>query len=86
MRKPVHIKPQLTCPKVLVLRHLVEYEPSDITHRQIMSAAFKNYGNYVTKRQLQADNVLPREPRGDEEVERAKKLIKKVIHQILLTV
>jgi hypothetical protein len=77
----VHIKPQITCPKVLVLRHLIQYEPSDSTHRQTISAAFQQYGDYVTKLQLQADGCLPQESRDTEEVERANRLASKVIER-----
>ena len=79
MRKTVAVKPQITCPKVLVLRHLIQYEPSDSTHRQTISAAFQQYGDYVTKLQLQADGCLPRESRETEEVEKANRLTNKVI-------
>ncbi|XP_046849177.1 sperm-associated antigen 17-like [Xenia sp. Carnegie-2017] len=71
MRKAVDVKPLLTCPKVLVLRHFVQYEPSDIVHRETISAAFRQYGEYVTKLQLQCDNCLPKESRDREEVKRA---------------
>ncbi|XP_046847429.1 sperm-associated antigen 17-like [Xenia sp. Carnegie-2017] len=77
MRKPVDVKPLLTCPKVLVLRHFVQYEPSDIVHREAISAAFRQYGEYVTKLQLQCDNCLPKESRDKEEVKRANGLAEK---------
>lgn len=79
MRKPIAAKPQITCPRVLVLRHLIKYEPSDSTHRETISAAFQQYGDYVTKLQLQADGCLPRESREAEEVERSNRLTSKVI-------
>ena len=72
------VKPQITCPKVLVLRHLIQYEPSDSTHRHTISAAFQQYGDYVTKRQLQADGCLPQESRDNDELERADRLASKV--------
>ena len=78
MRKPVDVKPLLTCPKVLVLRHFVQYEPSDIVHRETISAAFHQYGEYVTKLQLQCDNCLPKESRERGEVKRANGLVEKV--------
>jgi hypothetical protein len=78
MRRTVCAKPQITCPKVLVLRHLIQYEPSDSTHRHTISAAFQQYGDYVTKLQLQADGCLPQESRDSDEVERANKLASKV--------
>jgi hypothetical protein len=78
MRRTVCVKPQITCPKVLVLRHLIQYEPSDSTHRHTISAAFQQYGDYVTKLQLQADGCLPQESRDSDEVERANKLASKV--------
>ncbi|XP_046847401.1 sperm-associated antigen 17-like [Xenia sp. Carnegie-2017] len=77
MRKPVDVKPLLTCPKVLVLRHFVQYEPSDIVHRETISAAFRQYGEYVTKLRLQCDNCLPKESRDREEVKRANGLAEK---------
>ena len=78
MRKTVHVKPQITCPKVLVLRHLIKYEPSDSAHRQTISAAFQQYGDYVTKLQLKADGCLPKESRYTGEVERANRLASEV--------
>ncbi len=78
MRKTEHVKPQITCPKVLVLRHLIKYEPSDSTHRQTISAAFQQYGDYVTKLQLKADGCLPKESRDTGEVERANRLASEV--------
>lgn len=78
MKKSVKVKPQLTCPKVLILRHLIQHEPSNITHRQNISAAFQAYGDFVLKHQLQADGLLPHEPRDDAELEKAKELARKV--------
>ncbi|XP_028409597.1 sperm-associated antigen 17-like isoform X2 [Dendronephthya gigantea] len=77
MRKTAHVQPQITCPKVLVLRHLTKYEPTDSTHRETISAAFQQYGDYVTKLRLQADNYLPVESRDAEEIDRANNLANK---------
>ena len=78
MKKPQKITPQLTCPKVLVLRQLIQHRPLDIVQRQSMSAAFQKYGDYVMKCQLHLDNLLPHEPRGSEEIAKAKDLERKV--------
>ena len=80
----MRVKPQITCPKVLVLRHLIQYEPSDSTHRQTISAAFQQYGDYVTKLQLKADGCLPQEPRDAKEVEKANQLASKVFEKYLV--
>lgn len=85
MRKTVSVQPQITCPKVLVLRHLTQYEPTDSTHRETISAAFQQYGDYVTKLQLQADDYLPVEPRDAEEIDRANRLANKVSEKDLQT-
>ena len=78
MKKTPKITPQLTCPKVLVLRHLIQYKQLDNSQRQTMSAAFEKYGKYVLECQQKLDGLLPHEPRDEDEIENAKELSEKV--------
>lgn len=70
--------PNVTCPRVLEFRQLIQFKPLTLDQRQQMVKAIQAYSDYLEKRQTGLDYLLPRDPRNESEKLVAEELEDKV--------
>lgn len=71
--KPVPV-PQITCPRTLEFRQLIQYKPLTMEQRKQMNKAMDAYRDFMDKRQKDLDRLLPQDPREESERSAAEEL------------
>lgn len=71
--KPVPA-PQITCPRTLEFRQLIQYKPLTMEQRKQMNKAMDAYRDFMDKRQKDLDRLLPQDPREESERSAAEEL------------
>ena len=70
--------PQITCPRALEFRQLIQYKPLTAEQRQQITKGMQAYGEFLEKRQAGLNDLLPRDPRDESEKIVAEELQDKV--------
>jgi len=70
--------PHITCPRTLEFRQLIQYKPLTTEQRQQITKAMETYKEFVEKRQMDLDGLLPQDPRNESEKSAAEELAAKV--------
>ncbi|XP_067947410.1 sperm-associated antigen 17-like [Watersipora subatra] len=59
--------PVIECPKMLEIRQIIRYMPVSESCRQKLYTSLKRYGDHVCAREEQAEELMPRDPRSEED-------------------
>lgn len=66
--------PQITCPRTLEFRQLIQYKPLTMEQRKQINKAMDAYRDFMEKRQKDLDRLLPQDPREESERSAAEEL------------
>lgn len=75
---PSQPKPLIHCPKVLEMRHIVQFGSLDTEERRRMIEGIEKYRKFVIEQYEKEVGLLSIDPRSDAEKEKATELFEKV--------